>query len=91
MAPIEDSLIEALFPALFGGEEVSSYLRDILGHSVKCGGLGIPDSQLSEERTYNTSKSASEFLMGLLLGGTDLNYVAHKGCELVLTGGSSGR
>ena len=31
-----------------------------------------------EERTYNTYKSAREVLVGSLLGGTDLNYVAHK-------------
>ena len=80
MAPIEDALIEALFSSLFVGEEVSSYLRDILGHSVKCRGLGIPDPRLLAERTYNTSKAASEVLVGSLLGSTDLNYVAHKGC-----------
>ena len=80
MAPIKDSLIEALFPALFGWEEFSSYFGDILGRSVKCGGPGIPDPQLSEERNYNASKSASEVLVGFLLGGTDLKYVAHKGC-----------
>ena len=59
--PIEDALKEAFFLALFGGEEVSTDLREILGHSVKCAGLGIPDPQLSVEREYNTSKAASEF------------------------------
>ena len=47
---------------------------------MKCAGLGIPDPQLSVEREYNTSKAASEILVGQLLGGTDLNYIAHKGC-----------
>ena len=32
------------------------------------------------ERAYNTSKSAMEVFVGLLLGGTKLNYIAHKGC-----------
>ena len=32
------------------------------------------------KRAYNTSKAASEVLVGSLLGGTDLNYVVHKGC-----------
>ena len=32
------------------------------------------------ERAHNTSKAASEVLVGSLLGGTDLNYVLHKGC-----------
>ena len=34
----------------------------------------------SQERAYNTSKAAREVLVGSILGGTNLNYVAHKGC-----------
>ena len=78
MDPIEDILREASFPALFGGEEVSTDLREILGYSVKCGGLGIPDPHMLAERAYTTPKSSSEVLVGSLLGGTNLNYVAHK-------------
>ena len=63
---------------MFGGEEVSANLREILVHSLKRGGLGIPDLCQSIEHAYNTSKAASEVLLGSLLGGTDLNYVAHK-------------
>ena len=33
--PIEDAQREAFFPAIFGGEEVSANLREILDHSVK--------------------------------------------------------
>ena len=29
---------------------------------------------------YNTSKASIKVLVGSLLGGTDLNFVAHKGC-----------
>ena len=29
---------------------------------------------------YNTSEASREVLVGSLLGGTDLNYVSHKGC-----------
>ena len=47
---------------------------------MKLRGLGIPDPGLSVEREYNTSKAPSEVLVGTLLGGTNLNYVAHKGC-----------
>ena len=81
MVPIENDIRKAFFPEIFGGGEVRVYLREILGHSVKCGGLGILYPQLSEERLYNTSRAASEVLVGSLLGGTDLNYVAHKVCE----------
>ena len=50
MGHIEDSLREEFFPEMFGGEEFSSDLREILGHSVKHGGLGIPDPRLLAER-----------------------------------------
>ena len=47
---------------------------------MKCGGLGIPNPWLLEERENNTSKVASKVLLGSLLIGTNLNYIAHKGC-----------
>ena len=50
MVSIEDTLIESFFPALFGGEEVSTNLKEILGHSVKRGSLGISDPRLLVER-----------------------------------------
>ena len=80
MGPIEDSLREAFLPALFGGEDISADLIEILGYSMKRGSLGIPDLQVSAECVYNTSKSASEVLVGSLLEGTNLNYIVHKGC-----------
>ena len=80
MGSAEDSLREAFFPEIFGGEDVNANLREILGHSVKRGGLGIPDPQMSENRVYNTSKAASEVLVFSLLGSTELNYIAHKRC-----------
>ena len=43
---------------------VSDDLREILGHSAKHRGLGIPDPRLSAECAYNTSKAASEVLVG---------------------------
>ena len=47
---------------------------------MKLRGLGIPAPRLSAEHAYNTSKAASHVLVGSLLGGTNLTYVAHKGC-----------
>ena len=47
---------------------------------MKCGVMGISDPLMLEERVYNTSKSSSDILVVSLLIGTDLNYVAHKGC-----------
>ena len=61
---------------LFGVEEVDAYFRKILGHSVKCGGLVIPDPRSSAESEYNTSKANCWELVGSLLGGNDLNYQA---------------
>ena len=49
MGPIEEALREKLFSALFGGEDITSDFRKILGHSVKHGGLGILDPRLSAE------------------------------------------
>ena len=46
MGPIEDALREKFFPSIFGGEEINSDFRKILGHKVKHGGLGIPDARL---------------------------------------------
>ena len=59
MGPIEEALREKLFPALFRGEEINAYLWKILGHSVKHGGLGIPEPRQSEGIVYNTSNAAS--------------------------------
>ena len=83
MGPIEDDVREAFFPALFGRLEVNTDLREILGHSVKRGGLFIIDPCLLAEGAYNTSKEAREVLVGSLLGGTDLNYLDHKACVYI--------
>ena len=40
------------------------------------------------EHTYNTSNAASEVLVVLLLGGTNLNYVEHKGFVGILSAGA---
>ena len=54
MGPIEEALREKVFPSLFGGEEINTDFRKILGHRVKHGGLGIPDPRQSAESAYNT-------------------------------------
>ena len=78
MGPIEEALREKFFPSLFGGEEITADFRKILGHSVKHGGLGIPDPRLSADSAYNTSKAASGELVDSLLEGSVLNYVGHR-------------
>ena len=65
------------FPAIFRGEEVGADLREIQGHSMKCGGLGIPDPWLTSDCVHNSSKASIEVLVGSILGGTDLNYIEH--------------
>ena len=47
---------------------------------MKCGGLGIPNPWLLEERENNISKVAIKVLVGSLLIVANLNCVAHKGC-----------
>ena len=80
MGPIEEALREKFCPALLGGGEINSDFQKILGHSVKNGVLGIPDSWLSAESSYNTSKADSAELLDSLLGGSALNYVGHREC-----------
>ena len=59
MGTIEEAPREKFFPALFGREEINANFRKTLNHSVKHGGLGIPDHRLSTESAYNTFKAAS--------------------------------
>ena len=80
IGPIEEALREKSFPAIFGEEEINANFWQILGHSVKHGGLGIPDPRLSAESVYNTSKAASRELVDSLLGGSALTYVGHRAC-----------
>ena len=80
MGPIEKALREKSPPSLFGGEEITADFRKILGHSVKNGGLGIPDPRLSADSAYNTFKASSRDLVDSLLGGSVLNYVGNRVC-----------
>ena len=75
---LQKTVTKKFFSVLFGGEEINTNFRKILGHSVKHGGLGIPDPRLSAESVYNTSKAASEELVEFLLGGSALNYLGHR-------------
>ena len=59
MGPIEYAIRDAFLPAIFVGEDVSANLRNIIEYSVKQGGLGIPDPQMSSERAYNNSNEDS--------------------------------
>ena len=73
MGPIEEALRDKFFPTLFGGKDINTKFQQILGHSVKHGGLGISDPRFSAESTYNTSKATSGELVESLLGGSALN------------------
>ena len=80
MGPIGEALRETFSPTIFREEEAEADFRKILGHSVKRGGLGIPDPRFSAESVYNISKPASGELVGSLLGGTNLKHVGHSVC-----------
>ena len=80
MGTVEEDLREKFFPTLFGGEDINAKFRKILGHSVKHGGLGIPDPRLSAESAYNTSMASSKELVDYPLGGSALNYLDHRAC-----------
>ena len=87
MGPIEEALIDKLFPVLFRGKEIDANFQKILCHSAKHGGLGIPDPRLSAEIAYNTSKATSGGLVYPLLGCTSLKYVGYRAC---IRGASAG-
>ena len=57
ISPIEEAPREKFSPEIFRGEEINADFRKILGHSVKHGGLGIPDPRLSAESAYNGYRS----------------------------------
>ena len=78
MGPIEEALRDKFFPMLFGGEEINADFWEILGHSVKHGGLCVPEPWLSAESANNTSKTAMGELVDYLLQGSALNYVGHR-------------
>ena len=80
VGPIEETRREKLSPALFRVEEINTDFRKIIGHSVKYGGLGIPNPRLSKESVYNNSKAASGELVVYILGFSTLNYVGHRAC-----------
>ena len=80
MGPIEETLREKFFPALFGGEEINTDFQQILGHSINRGGYCILDPRLSVESAYNTSKADSGEKVYSILGGNALNYVGHGEC-----------
>ena len=80
MGPIEEALREKFFPSLFGGEKINADFWQILGHSVKHGGLGIPEPRSSAESAYKTSKAANRELVDSILGGSGLKYVGHREC-----------
>ena len=72
--------MEAFFRSLFGGEEVNDGLREILGHSVKHGGLGIPEPRSTAVWGNETSVTSCEALLESLLGVSDHNCVGNWYC-----------
>ena len=80
MGPIKEALREKSPPALFREEETNSDFWQILGHSIKDGGLGISHPRLSAESAYNTSMAASGEVIDSILGDYALNYIGHKAC-----------
>ena len=80
MSTIEEALREKFLPTIFWGEDINADFRQILGHSVKHGGLGKLEPQLSAESAFNTSKAASGELKDSLLGGSVLEYVGNRAC-----------
>jgi hypothetical protein len=79
MGPIEEALKEHFLPALFGGK-VDADLRELVGHSVRNGGLGLPDPTLTAARNHETSVSCCVELTDSLLEGIELDCAEHYKC-----------
>ena len=47
-------------------------LRELLGHGMKRGGIGISDPGKSKDRGHATSVEAYEMIVKSILGGVDL-------------------
>ena len=75
-----EALREIFFPALSGREDINANFRQVLDHSVKHGGLRIPDPELSVQSSYSTSKASIRELVDSLIGGSALNYIGHRVC-----------
>eukprot|EP00957_Ditylum_brightwellii_P157622 11996682-Ditylum_brightwellii.AAC.1 len=77
MGPIEEALRLHFLPALMGGP-VSEELRVLMAHSVKRGGLGIPNPTVVADHSYATSAACCKELVQSLLHKSTLNYKAYK-------------
>ena len=64
MGPLSIPKERSYYLTFLGWEEVSADLREILGHRVRHGGVGIPYHWLLAEHAYSTSKAASKLLVG---------------------------
>ena len=80
MELLEAALREDFFHALFGGKEVNDGLREIIGHSMKHGGLGIPEPRRTAVQGKKTSVTSCEALLESLLGVSNQNYVGNWSC-----------
>ena len=79
MGELEVVLREEFIPALFGGRPPDN-MRDIFGHSVKRGGLGILDPTQAAAHNYATSQECCGELVESLVQREGLNYAAHRLC-----------
>ena len=75
---IEQDLRKDFFPALFWGKEVNYGIQNILGHIIKLGGLGIPNTNISAARVHKTSVYTFRDTVVYLFKGTDMNFVDHS-------------
>eukprot|EP00957_Ditylum_brightwellii_P163549 12452510-Ditylum_brightwellii.AAC.1 len=60
------------------GGPVSEELWVLMVHSVKQGGLGIPNPTVNADHCYATSTACCKELVQSLLHKSTLNYEAHK-------------
>ncbi|KAL7451366.1 hypothetical protein ACHAXS_000248 [Conticribra weissflogii] len=85
LAPVKTTIRLDFLPALVGGS--TSITSDdnfcqLLGHSIKMGGIGIDNPTLVADRLFAASKSATSILVNNLVISTNFLVEAH--CSMIL-------
>jgi len=82
LEPLEEAIREEFLPALLGVDktEIDDDMRNLIAHSVKNGGMAIPNPVEAAPLLYKSSVEASSVLVEALRSGGSLNQTAHREC-----------
>jgi len=80
LGPLEKAIREVFLPNLLGVDkaDIDDDMRNLISHSVKNGGMAIPNPVEAAPLLYESSVNASSILVESLLTGGNLNQKAHR-------------